>query len=303
MDRPLPDAARRATWFRRIAAIALPLAGLIVVIALLPGWMRPTVSRARIRTATVTAGSIDATINATGVVMPDVERVLSSQVDARVLRVLRRPGSPVEQGDAVVALDLGESVLALERIVTDVMITENEQAQVRLALEKSLAELDHRIERAALELQLLTAKSESASRLFDEGLASQQAMREAALAARQQDIELAQLRSERTNAEAATRLKSEGLSLERSAFEKSATEARRVLELATMRSDRHGVLTWVLPQEGALVRKGEVIARIADLSSYHVEASISDVHASHVRPVLPCGCCSTTRRSRARRRR
>src|SRR6059058_4740705 len=46
------------------------------------------------------------------------------------------------------------------------------------------------------------------------------------------------------------------------------------------RSDQDGVLTWVLREVGATVRKGDVIARVADLSAYRVVATISDVHAS-----------------------
>jgi HlyD family secretion protein len=44
------------------------------------------------------------------------------------------------------------------------------------------------------------------------------------------------------------------------------------------------VLTWVLSQEGALVHRGDVIARIADLSSFRVDGSVSDVHAGRLHP-------------------
>jgi HlyD family secretion protein len=47
------------------------------------------------------------------------------------------------------------------------------------------------------------------------------------------------------------------------------------------------VLTWVLSQEGALVHRGDVIARIADLSSFRVDGSVSDVHAGQLRPGMP----------------
>jgi HlyD family secretion protein len=57
-------------------------------------------------------------------------------------------------------------------------------------------------------------------------------------------------------------------------------DAQRRLERATTQSDRDGVLTWVTPEEGAVVREGDLIARIADLNSFRVEATLSDVHAS-----------------------
>ena len=57
----------------------------------------------------------------------------------------------------------------------------------------------------------------------------------------------------------------EGLSLERGSLDKEAAQARRLLDLSTTKSDRDGVLTWVLPEVGATVRKGDVLARVADL--------------------------------------
>jgi HlyD family secretion protein len=38
----------------------------------------------------------------------------------------------------------------------------------------------------------------------------------------------------------------------------------------------------VVPSEGAAVRQGEEIARIADLSSFRVEATVADVHAGRL---------------------
>jgi HlyD family secretion protein len=76
----------------------------------------------------------------------------------------------------------------------------------------------------------------------------------------------------------------EGLSLERGSLDKEAAQARRLLDLSTTKSDRDGVLTWVLSQEGALVRRGDVIARIADLTSFRVDATVSDIHAGRLRP-------------------
>ena len=64
-------------------------------------------------------------------------------------------------------------------------------------------------------------------------------------------------------------------------------QARRQLERATTRADRPGVVTWTVTEEGATVRQGEVIARIADLRSFRVDATISDVHAQRVAAGLP----------------
>jgi HlyD family secretion protein len=46
-------------------------------------------------------------------------------------------------------------------------------------------------------------------------------------------------------------------------------------------------LTWVVNEEGATVKKGDLLARIADLTSFRVEATISDVHANRLSVGLP----------------
>jgi HlyD family secretion protein len=283
MDRALAPEVRRQDRRRRVLQIAMPVLIVALVVIWLPGWMRPSVSRARIRTALVTTGPVEAVIMASGTVTPEVERVLSSPLDARVLRILQRPGAHLKRGDPVVELDVSESVLALEKVVKDLKIKDNQQAQSRLTLERSLVDLDGRLELKTLELASAEARLQGEAQLFKEGLFSGEALRRTELSVKQAHIELAQLRDQRKNSERTTAMQLEGLSLERGSLDKEAAQARRLLDLSTTKSDRDGVLTWVLSQEGALVRRGDVIARIADLTSFHVEASVSDLHAGRLR--------------------
>ena len=284
VDRPLAADVVSHDRRRRVLQVALPLLVVALVITWLPGWLRPSIPRARLRTALVTTGPIEAAIMATGTVVPEVERVLSSPLDARVLRILVRPGAQLEVGAPVVELDISESVLALEKIVKDLKVKENQQAQSRLTLEKSLVDLVGKIEVKTLDLQAAQSRFESNQKLFEDSLLSREALRQSELTVKQTQIELAQLRGERENAERANTVQLEGLSLERGSLDKEAAQARRLLDLSTTKSDRKGVLTWVLSQEGALVRRGDVIARIADLSSFRVDGSVSDVHAGRLRP-------------------
>jgi HlyD family secretion protein len=204
-----------------------------------------------------------------------------------VLWLLQRPGTHLKQGDPVVELDVSESVLALDKLLKDQKIKDNQQAQARLILEKSLVDLDGRIEVKSLELQSAQARFEDESQLFKDGLLSREALRRTELSVKQTSIELGQLRDERKNVERTTTVQLEGLALERGSLDKEAAQARRLLDLSTTKSDRDGVLTWVISQEGALVRRGDVIARIADLTSFRVDASVSDVHAGRLRPGMP----------------
>ncbi len=56
------------------------------------------------------------------------------------------------------------------------------------------------------------------------------------------------------------------------------------MKLLGCEANRDGVVTWVRDEIGSSIHRGDVVARIADLSSYRVEATLSDVHAPALRP-------------------
>ena len=284
VDREIAPSERRRRVGVRVMVTAVPVVAVVLLLAWLPDLLRPGVARARIRTARVTAGPVDAMIMASGTVVPEIERVLSSPVDARVLRILKRPGARVERGDAIVELDTSESVLALDKLRSDLQVKQNEQAERRLALKTSLADIDGRIAVKQLEVESAEARVAGDRTLVGEGLLSRDAFRRSELALTQARVELDQLRQQRANSEASTTVALDTLSLQRGTLDKEASQARRLVELSTTQSDRAGVVTWALSQEGGLVRKGDVIARLADLSSYRVDATVSDVHAGKLQP-------------------
>src|SRR4029079_13369220 len=87
------------------------------------------------------------------------------------------------------------------------------------------------------------------------------------------------MRAQRDNAREATKAELDGLDLEIGKLRKQDDGARRQLDLDSAPADRPGVLTWVVTEEGASVVKGAPLARVADYTSFRVDASVSDVHA------------------------
>ena len=71
--------------------------------------LRPSVRRDRVRTVRVETGALEASLTASGTVVPAIEHVISSPIDARVLAVLRRVGDQLKAGDAIVRLDASDS--------------------------------------------------------------------------------------------------------------------------------------------------------------------------------------------------
>ncbi|HEX5717611.1 MAG TPA: HlyD family efflux transporter periplasmic adaptor subunit [Thermoanaerobaculia bacterium] len=287
MDRELDQSFQRRRTGRRLAWGAASLGLLVVVLVLLPGWLRPSLERDRIRTGKVDRGPIEGIVEASGTVIPAFEGVLSSPVDARVERILKRPGETVRAGDEILRLDTSQYRLALETIEDNLAKKVNEQEQIRLALDKSLRDLRGRIESSRLDAEAAEYRAEQNRKLRKDGLVSEQNLKASEVEAKKARIELSQLEESVEDERRSAQARVQGLALDLQTLHKERAGALRRLELASTRSDRVGVLTWVIPQEGATIRTGEVIARIADLDSFRVEATVSDVHSSSLAPGLP----------------
>lgn len=287
MDREIDVSFRRKRIARR-ASLAVVLLGLGAAFFIWgPRLIQPSVARARIRTAKVELGALEATITAAGNVVPEIEQVISSPVNARVLKILQRPGALLSQGQPIIELDLNESRLAIEKLNQQVELKQNQQAKAKLDLENTLITLQSQWEIKNLEYKAAKAATARNRTLRQEGLLSEERLREVELAEEKARFELKQLEEAKRNAQAANKTQLEGLLLEMKTLAQERGEAQRQLELATTKADRRGVLTWVVTEEGATVQKGAVLARIADLSSFRVEATVSDVHANRLAVGLP----------------
>lgn len=287
MDRELDQSFQRRRMGRRLAWGAASLGLFVAVLVFLPGWLRPSVERDRIRTGVVDRGPIEGIVEASGTVIPAFEGVLSSPVDARVEKILKRPGETVRAGEEILRLDTSQYRLALETLEDNLAKKGNEQEQIRLGLDKSLRELRGRIESARLDAEASEYRAEQNRKLRKDGLVSEQTLKASEIEARKARIELSKLEDSVEDERRAAQARVQGLNLDLQTLYKERANALRQLDLATTRSDRAGVLTWVIPQEGATIRTGEVIARIADLDSFRVEAMVSDVHSSRLATGLP----------------
>jgi HlyD family secretion protein len=283
MDRPIDTQVVRRRWRRRIAIGALALGGLTAVATAGPRMLRPSLARDQLRTARVEQGSIDATLTASGTVVPEVEQVISSPVDARVLHIRKRAGDLLAKGDVIVELDLSSAQLAVQKLEQDLAIKQNQQAKTRLDLAAQLQDLEGQRKVKTLELGAQRARTSRDTDLFKKGFLSRDELSQSELTAARVAVELEKIEAEVGHVQASNRTQVQGLALERATVQRDRDEARRVLELATTKADRKAVLTWTVTEEGAAVKQGDVLARLADLSSFRVEATLSDVHAQRLR--------------------
>jgi HlyD family secretion protein len=287
MDRELSRNERRRASAKRLAGgVAVLGVGCLLVVAV-PQWLRPSVSRARVRLARVERGTVEAAIEASGTVVPAAERALSSPIAARVEKILKRPGQSVRAGEAVVELDTSAARLEIERLRDRLAQKRNEQAQLRIALERSIDDLGDQLDKARLDLEAATSKLSRDRKLRSDGLVSDEEIHATEIDARKGTLTVEHLAASMELEKRSTGARLDGTALDLGILEKDLAEAEHKLDLAIARCDAGGVVTWVVAQEGTTVAPGEVIARVARLDAFRVEATISDVHASQLRAGLP----------------
>lgn len=284
MDRPLDKSIPRQRTLRRVIGLGVSLAVIVWLLANVPAWVRPSIKRDRIRTGIVERGLLEATLTASGTVVPEKEHVLSSPVETRLLQVLLLPGTSVRKGDAIVQLDVSVTRLELERLNEQLALKRVEAQSESIATRQTLVDLEAQRDIAKLEVESNELAVERNQALFDKGIVAENDVRSAKTDLERSRLEKHRLEESLLNTGRASEARLDKLSLERNILQKERDEAARQLELATARADRDGVLTWVLQDEGATVHRGDVLARIADLSSFRVEAHIADMHGSSVSP-------------------
>jgi len=282
MDREIAPEVRKRQIVRRVVTAVIAIAAAGFSLEATVEWLRPSLDRRAVETARVERGGIEAVLEANGTVVPLAEQVVSSPVEARVLRVGHRAGDRVRAGDELLALDTSASRLEAARLDDTLAQKQSADMELRLRLEESVATLRAQIEQKKLDAQIVHYTAEQKTRLRSEGLIAEQDSLGATAMAKKTDIELRQLEEALARALRSRDLQLSASHADLSMAERERTESQRQLELAMLRADRDGILTSIVNEPGATVRRGDILARIADLSSYRVEGTISDVHASRI---------------------
>lgn len=287
MDRPLDESLKRKRLAKRLTLGAGAVGLMIVGFVALSAWMRPTLNQNRIRTAVVERGPVEATISASGLVVPGFEQVISSPIHAQILAINQQPGATLEAGTPIVELDVSTLTEALDDLEDQIAIQENNRRQTQLQREGELIDLRSRLAIKQLDLAALEKTLSDNRKLLAQNLLSEEDLRTSELNVEKARLEQAQLEATLLNSEAALAATLEGSDLEMARLRRDYDKQQRNLEKAAVQASQAGVLTWVTPEVGATVGQGEVLARIADLSRFQVEVTVSDVHASRLQAGLP----------------
>ena len=266
--------ARRKRKFIGIAIVSVIL--LFLAIALLRYTVKSSLKKSSITTAVVEKGNVENTITATGEVLPEFEQTLTSPINASVQKIILDAGSPVKAGQSLLTLDKSSSQMDYEKLKFQLASKQNDIKKLKLQLDKSFYDIKSSNDIKQLRINSLEAEVENTKRLFKAGGGTREDIEKAELELKVARLEKQQLENEIKSKQQTMQVEMKEAEIAASIQESDLHELERKLQLADIIASREGVVTWVNKNIGSAIREGDALARIADLSSFKVQGSISD---------------------------
>lgn len=279
MDRVIPT----STLLRRQRRRWLLGAGAILVVALglwaFRSVLKPSLNRSSILTATAETGDVEASLTAAGVIIPAHEAVITSPILSTIRRVTVPVGSKVQPGQTILELDKELTHTALAKLQDEQQQNRNKNGQLQLTLEKALNDLRSQQQVQQVKVRSLQSALRDEQYLLKIGGGTSESVRQAELNLKVAQLELQRLSEQIRNQRAANAADVRELGFTMQIQDRSIAELAGKLAQANISSQQPGVLTWVKDDLGTTVQAGDPLARVADLSSFRVRATISDTYA------------------------
>jgi HlyD family secretion protein len=284
VDRDLTPEEHRAR--RRVAVVK---GGLLVVLIGACGWtgqhfLSPSVSRSDLLIEVVERGPLEATVTASGTVVPRHQQTVSSPAGAPVRAVLVSLGERVERGKVLMQLDTTASELELHNLEERLALSQATLRSQQLQLEDSIRQARSQRELRAIDLESRLARLARLEPLVEVGATSKAELVEAQLDVKRTRVELAQLDAELLSLQARRRAELDRLERESAILEAQRADQSRRIEMSSVKAPIDGIVTTIAPRAGSVIAEGAVLATIAAQDSFSVEAAVSEFYAPQLKP-------------------
>ncbi len=243
----------------------------------------PSVNGKSLTTSIAEIGVIEATVPGAGVIIPEYEMSITSPVSAKLEKVLHNTGESVKAGESILQLNKEASLISYEKVIDEQLVNRNKINQLELSLQKSLNELNTQYSIKHIRIRSLETAVAHEQSLLDIGGSTQENVKQAHLNLNVAQLELKQLQNQISDQRLMMQADLKSLGFEISIRDKDINAISAKLKNAAISSPRNGVITWVNDKIGAEINEGEELVRIADLSSFQVEATISDTYADELK--------------------
>lgn len=265
----------------------ISIAVLVLLIVALRGFIKSSVKKAEITTATVEVGNIENTLNATGEVLPEFEEIITSPINASIKSALMDAGNKITPGQSILTLDKSATQTEFDKLNFTLESKRNEIAKLKLDLAKSFYDIQSNNDIKQLRISSLADAVENAKRLFKAGGGTREGIEQAELNLKVAQLEKKQLENEIKNKQQTMQIEIKEAQIAAAIQENDLKALQRKLALANVVATRTGVITYVNKNIGANVHEGETLARIANLGSFKISGSISDNSMDQLHSGIP----------------
>jgi HlyD family secretion protein len=284
------EITQEVTIQNRRKGITIALISIVILVAAI--WLvrvifKSSVKRSDISTAVVKVGNIDNTINATGEVLPEFEESLTSPINASIKNVIMDAGNKVKAGQSILTLDKSAAQNDYDKQKFQLESKQNEIEKLKLDLNKSFFDIKSNNDVKQLHISDLTDAVENAKRLFSAGGGTREGIEQAELNLKVAQLEKKQIENEIKNKQQTMQIEIKEAQLAADVLRSDLNALQHKLDLANIVATRAGVVTYVNKNIGQNIKEGESLARIADLSSFKVQGSISDNAINDVHNGIP----------------
>lgn len=244
--------------------------------------LTPGLKRSELIVGEVREGEMENTVSATGTVEPSSEIVLISPLSAKIRQMVTENGTQVNSGDPILILDTEYSELEYQRLKDELKLKDNNVVRLKLELEKNIRDIELDDQVKDLQVKNFEALLADAKRLQAIGGVTQEEVDKA-----RQNLAIALLEKKKLENELKYRKESIASSVLNEQIQSSIQRQRldelaKKLKKATLRAEAPGVITWLDNRIGTQVQEGDVLVRLANLSSYSIMAQVSDIHAGKI---------------------
>ncbi|MFO7656742.1 MAG: efflux RND transporter periplasmic adaptor subunit [Bacteroidales bacterium] len=283
MDRALSDTIRQRRKNKLL--IKFGLSGLLFVagIFFLRQIIRPSISKDEFYTAISDTGNIEASVTASGTVLPEFEEIKTSPVQSRIVKIYHNVGDKVGKGEPILALDKKSTESSLEKLKDELGMKKNNVNKLKLQLERSLIDLKTQFEIKQLQVENMEAELKAEKYLKEIGGGTKEKIEKAELSLKISHLELEQTKQSIENQEKAMQTDLLGLNYEINIQQKNVNELQDKLNQSTITTENEGVVIWINDQIGKNINPGEELVKIANLQSFEVNGNVSDMHAEKLR--------------------
>ena len=266
---------RHRRWLLTAGVVAL-VVGAVLAFRIV---LKPSLRRNDILTATVETGDVEASLTAAGTIIPGREAVIASPIQSTISRVVMAVGARVRPGETILELDRELANSTLAKLDDEQLRNQNKNSQLHLNLERSLTDLRAQAQVQAVKVHSLQSTLRDEQQLLKIGGGTAENVRQAELS-----LTVARLEADRLTRQIQTQQRSNAADVRELGYtvsmqQRSISELTTKLRQASISSRQPGVLTWVNENIGTTVQAGDALARVADLSSFRVRATISDSYA------------------------